>query len=90
MTKIVLIADDNALIRKSLCEMFESEEGYDLCAEAKNGKEAIELAQHYRPALIILDLLMPIMKGIVAARELKRIMPMCQSFFSRSTEIPRG
>jgi DNA-binding NarL/FixJ family response regulator len=75
MAKRVLIADDNPLIRKMLCELFEREDDYDLCAEAKNGREAIELALKHRPHLIILDLAMPVLNGLEAARELKKIMP---------------
>jgi DNA-binding NarL/FixJ family response regulator len=70
-----LIADDNPLIRKMLCEIFETEEDYDVCAEASNGQEAIDLALKHRPELIILDLSMPVMNGLEASRELKRIMP---------------
>ena len=75
MAKRVLVADDSPLIRKMLCELFEREEDYDLCAEAKNGREAIELALKHRPHLIILDLAMPVLNGLEASRELKKIMP---------------
>jgi CheY-like chemotaxis protein len=75
MAKTILVADDNPLIRKMLCELFEIEENYDLCAEAVNGAEAIDLAVKHKPDLIILDLSMPVMDGIEAARELKKIMP---------------
>jgi DNA-binding NarL/FixJ family response regulator len=75
MTKTVLVADDSAIIRKMLCRVFEAEEDYDLCAEATNGQEAIELALKHRPDLIILDLSMPVLNGIDAARELKKLMP---------------
>jgi CheY-like chemotaxis protein len=75
MPKTILVADDNPVIRKALCEMFEIEEDYDLCAEATNGAEAIALAKQWRPDLIILDLSMPEMNGYDAAREIKRIMP---------------
>jgi CheY-like chemotaxis protein len=75
MPKTVLVADDNPTIRKMLCRMFEREENYDLCAEAEDGKQAIELALHHRPDLIILDLSMPVMNGLEAAHELKKLMP---------------
>jgi CheY-like chemotaxis protein len=75
MPKTVLVADDNPMIRKNLCEMFEREEDYELCTEAANGKVAIQLAREHRPDLIILDLYMPVMNGLDAACELKRIMP---------------
>ncbi len=75
MPKTVLIADDNPQIRKGLCDMFELEADYDMCAEATYGKEAIALARKHQPDLIILDLSMPLMNGLDASRELKRIMP---------------
>lgn len=75
MPKTILVADDNAMIRKLLCKIFETEEDYDICAEALNGEDAIALAKQHRPDLIILDFAMPVMNGIDAARELKRIMP---------------
>jgi DNA-binding NarL/FixJ family response regulator len=75
MPKTVLVADDNPQIRKGLCDMFELEADYDMCAEATNGEEAIALARKHQPDLIILDLSMPRMNGLDASRELKRIMP---------------
>jgi CheY-like chemotaxis protein len=75
MPKKILVADDNAMIRKSLCRIFEMEEHYDLCAEAVNGEEAIALAKQHKPDLIVLDFQMPVMNGIEAAYLLKRIMP---------------
>jgi|ERR1700691_960848 chemotaxis response regulator CheB len=71
----ILVADDSPLIRKMLCKLFEAEEDYDLCAEASNGREAIDLALKCRPELIILDFSMPVMNGVDAARELKKLMP---------------
>jgi CheY-like chemotaxis protein len=73
MPKRILVADNNGMIRKSLCRNFETEENYDLCAEAVHGEEAIALA--VQPDLMILDFQMPGMNGIEAAHELKRIMP---------------
>jgi CheY-like chemotaxis protein len=75
MPKTVLVADDSEMIRKLLCKLFETEENYDLCAEAKNGEEAISLAVIHKPDLIILDVSMPVMDGLQAARKLKQIMP---------------
>lgn len=75
MTKRILVADDNPMIRKMLCQLFEREEDYDICAEAENGQEAIDLALQLRPDLIILDFAMPILNGLDAARKLRKIMP---------------
>jgi CheY-like chemotaxis protein len=75
MAKTILVADDNPRIRELLCKMFESELDYDICAEASNGEEAIALALKHRPDLIILDMSMPVLDGLAASRELKKIMP---------------
>jgi CheY-like chemotaxis protein len=69
MPKTILVADDKKLIRKLLARVIEGTDEYKLCAEAANGEEAIALAQSCRPDLIILDLSMPVMNGIAAARE---------------------
>jgi two-component system response regulator AlgR len=71
----VLVADDDGLVRKLLSNLFKDEAGYELCAAAKNGEEAIALAKLHQPDLIILDFSMPVMNGVEAARELKKIMP---------------
>jgi two-component system chemotaxis response regulator CheY len=73
--KSVLIVDDNAYVREALCELFKREEDFEVCGEAENGKDAIKKAQELRPDLIVLDLLMPVMNGLDAARVLKRLMP---------------
>ena len=67
--------DDSAFIRRALCELFTHEAGFEVSGEAENGKEAIEKAQVLRPDLIVLDLSMPVMNGLDAARVLKRLMP---------------
>src|SRR6478672_573413 len=76
MPKSVLIADDHEFIRLALCDLFTSQEDFDVCGKAENGREAIEMAQGLHPDLILLDLSMPVMNGLEAACELKRIMPM--------------
>jgi DNA-binding NarL/FixJ family response regulator len=75
MTHTVLIVDDNLYIRRGLRELFQREEDFDVCGDAENGREAIEKAQELHPDLILLDLSMPVMNGLEAARVLKRVMP---------------
>jgi DNA-binding NarL/FixJ family response regulator len=75
MAKTALIVDDNALVRKALRELFAQETDIEVCGEAENGRLAIEQADRLHPDLIVLDLLMPLMNGLDAARALKRMMP---------------
>ena len=75
VTKTVLIVDDNAFVRQSLCALFTRESDFAVCGDAENGKEAVEKAQKLHPDLIVLDLSMPVMNGLEAACVLKRLMP---------------
>lgn len=75
MRKSVLIVDDNLFIREALRELFEREADFEVCGEAENGRTAIEQAGKWHPDLIVLDLSMPVMNGLDAARVLKRLLP---------------
>src|SRR3989442_1288655 len=68
-TTRVVIAEDEALIRLDLKEMLE-EEGYCVVGEAGDGERAVELAEEYRPDLVILDVKMPVLDGISAAEKI--------------------
>jgi DNA-binding NarL/FixJ family response regulator len=75
MPKCILIVDDSPAIRRALREALEQEPALRICGEAVDGQDAIEKAQRVEPDLVVLDLSMPIMNGLQAARELKRIFP---------------
>jgi DNA-binding NarL/FixJ family response regulator len=75
MVKWVLIAEDHTLTREALCDLFSSQEDFEVCGDAENGQEAIEMAEVLRPDLIVLDLSMPVMNGIEAAGALRKLMP---------------
>jgi response regulator NasT len=65
----VLVAEDESIIRLDLCEMLERNR-FIVCAEARNGEEAVELARSMRPDVVILDIGMPKLDGIEAARRI--------------------
>ena len=71
----VLVVDDNAAIRRAICELFTHEPDFEVCGEAENGREAIEKAQQLQPALIVTDLSMPLMNGLEETRILRKHMP---------------
>jgi response regulator NasT len=71
-----VIAEDEALIRLDLAEML-GEEGYDVVGQAGDGEQAIALAEEHRPDLVVLDVKMPRLDGIAAAKRIaeQRIAP---------------
>jgi DNA-binding NarL/FixJ family response regulator len=88
MAKMVLVVDDNTVIRQELRRLFTSEADLDICGEAENGRDAIEKAQALHPDLIVMDLSMPVMNGIDAALTLKTLMPMVPAImFSEYSDV---
>jgi len=70
----ILIAEDNPAVRTTLRRLLESVGTWEVI-DAQNGQEAIAKAQELKPNLIILDLVMPVMDGLAAARVLSKLMP---------------
>ena len=68
MTVRILIVDDSPVFRRLLRKALEVQPGWQVCGEAVNGKEGVEMAQNISPDLIVLDLSMPVMNGLEAAR----------------------
>jgi response regulator NasT len=90
MTVRILVAEDEALIRMDLVEMLQ-EAGYEVCAQATNGEEAIALANETKPDLCILDVKMPILDGISAAEKIISIAPVLMlTAFSQRELVERA
>ena len=75
MVRRVLIADDNALIRRQIRNILELDKGLQICAEAENGVEAIAKANECGPDVCVMDVVMPVMDGLTATREIKATHP---------------
>jgi DNA-binding NarL/FixJ family response regulator len=70
----ILLADDHTIVRQGLRAILERE-GYEVVAEASDGREAISFAEKLRPDVAVLDISMPLLNGIDAAREVTKISP---------------
>jgi DNA-binding NarL/FixJ family response regulator len=70
----VLLADDHMMVRQGIRALLEKE-GFDVVAEAMDGREAVRQAEKLEPDVAVLDIAMPLLNGIDAAREIRRVSP---------------
>jgi DNA-binding NarL/FixJ family response regulator len=70
-----MVVDDNPAIRRIFRNILEFNHGWEVCGEAVDGRDGIEKAKALNPDLIVLDVSMPVMNGLEAARILHEIMP---------------
>jgi len=73
--KRILIADDHEMLRRGVCTALQKQTEWELCGEAVNGREAVERATRLQPDLVIMDVEMPVLNGLAAAREILRNCP---------------
>jgi DNA-binding NarL/FixJ family response regulator len=71
----VLIADDQQMVRRGFRVILEAEQGISVVAEAGDGRQAIELARRHHPAVALLDIRMPVLDGLRAARQVIAVSP---------------
>ena len=83
----VLIADDYEAVRVGLCAILRSAD-ISVCAQAKNGEEAVEKSIQLRPDLIILDVSMPGIGGLEAARQIRIFLPDVPVLFFTTHNTP--
>jgi len=67
----VLLAEDNVSFRKSVKALIETDEDIDVVGEAKNGREAVELALDLQPEVVVMDIAMPVLNGLQAAHQIR-------------------
>jgi CheY-like chemotaxis protein len=70
----ILIAEDNPVVRNALHSLLERSGPWEI-VDAQNGEEALAKAQELKPNLIILDLVMPVMDGLAAAKQISKLLP---------------
>ena len=71
----ILIADDHEVVRRGVRSILESRDDWEICGEAANGQEAIDKTHQLNPDLIVLDITMPVLNGLDAARNIRKSSP---------------
>ena len=71
----VLLAEDQMLVRKGLRELLDAEDRIEVVGEAANGREAVAMTRKLRPAVVIMDIAMPVLNGLEATRQIRQAIP---------------
>jgi len=71
----ILVADDHHVVRAGLRALLESRSGWQVCAEAADGREAVEKARELTPDVAVLDIAMPLLNGVEATRQIRKLSP---------------
>jgi len=74
----IVVADDHALMRRGICDLLRAEPGWNVIAEASNGREAVNAVAKMKPDVLVIDLAMPELNGLTATREILRSFPKVQ------------
>jgi DNA-binding NarL/FixJ family response regulator len=71
----VLIADDHEIVRRGVRDVVEAQPGWEVCAEASNGSDVLQLALAQRPNIAVLDVSLPGLNGIAVTRQIRQAAP---------------
>jgi two-component system, NarL family, response regulator NreC len=71
----VLLADDHQIMRKGVRSLIECMDGWEVCAEVATGRDAVIFAERLQPQIAVLDMTMPGLNGLEAARQIKKVAP---------------
>lgn len=71
----ILIVDDHVELRRAIRNLLESQKGFEVCGEAKDGVEAIQKANDLKPNVVVLNVVMPVMNGFETARKIREVSP---------------
>ena len=71
----IFLADDHTIVRQGLAKLLEAESDLEVIGEAEDGREAVNKVQKLKPDIVIMDIAMPLLNGIEATRQIKKILP---------------
>src|SRR6266852_7772297 len=71
----ILVVDDHDIVRRGLKQLLTARPGWEVCGEAKTGREAVALAQQLKPEIVVMDIGMPELNGLEAARQIRKGLP---------------
>jgi len=71
----IFLADDHTIVRQGLAKLLEAESDLEVIGEAEDGREAVKKVQKLKPDIVIMDIAMPLLNGIEATRQIKKILP---------------
>jgi len=71
----ILVADDHPVIRKSVRQILDSHPRFEVCGEAQDGAAAVDEAHRLKPDVVVMNITVPVLNGIDAAREIKASLP---------------
>ena len=71
----VFLADDHTIVRQGLAKLLEAEPNIKVVGEAQDGREAVNKVQKLNPDIVIMDIAMPLLNGIEATRQIKKLLP---------------
>src|SRR6202041_3074987 len=71
----VLLADDHMVVREGFRKLLEAENDIEAIGEAHTGRQAVELTRKLRPAVVVMDIAMPLLNGLEATRQIRKALP---------------
>jgi two-component system response regulator NreC len=71
----IVLADDHTIVRQGLAKLLEGDPSFKVVGEAENGREAIQRVEKLKPDVVLMDIAMPMLNGIEATRQIKKLAP---------------